>query len=98
LPSRVRIKICGITRLEDARAAIAAGADALGFVFYPSSPRHVSPDIAAAIIRELPPFVTTVGLVVNPQFDEVQQLLKAVPVFRFIRPLIQPYSKKPKKL
>lgn len=80
MPSRVRIKICGITRLEDARAAIAAGADALGFVFYPPSPRYVSPDVAAAIIRELPPFVTTVGLVVNPQLDEVQQLLKAVPL------------------
>jgi phosphoribosylanthranilate isomerase len=60
----VRIKICGITNLEDALLAVDAGADALGFVFAPS-PRQVTPEQAAAIIRELPPFVTTVGLVVN---------------------------------
>ena len=80
LSSRVRVKICGITRLEDARVAIAAGADALGFVFYPPSPRYVAPAVAAAIIRELPPFVTMVGLVVNPLFEEVQQLLQTVPL------------------
>jgi len=80
LSSRVRVKICGITRLEDARAAIVAGADALGFVFYPHSPRYLSPQKAAAIIQELPPFVATVGLVVNPLAEDVRQLLSAVPL------------------
>jgi len=59
-----RIKICGITNLPDALAAVEAGADALGFVFAPS-PRQVTPRQAAEILRELPPFVTTVGLVVD---------------------------------
>jgi len=60
----LRIKICGITNVEDALLACELGADALGFVFAPS-PRQVTPDAAAAIICELPPFVTTVGLVVD---------------------------------
>jgi phosphoribosylanthranilate isomerase len=60
----VRIKICGLTSLEDALLAVEAGADALGFIFAPS-PRQVTPQQAAAIARELPPFVTTVGLVVD---------------------------------
>ena len=78
--SRVRVKICGITRLEDALAAVAAGADALGFVFYPQSPRYIAPEAAAVLIRKLPPFVSTVGLVVNPQREEIEQLLMAVPL------------------
>lgn len=67
----MRVKICGITNLEDALAAVDSGADALGFVFFPASPRHISPDEATAIIRRLPPFVQTVGLFVNDDLETV---------------------------
>jgi phosphoribosylanthranilate isomerase len=58
----MRIKICGITNLEDARLCVAAGADALGFIFVERTPRYVTPDTAAAIVAALPPFVTPVGV------------------------------------
>lgn len=67
----VKVKICGITCLEDALAAVDAGADALGFVMYPPSSRHISPDQAAAIIRRLPPFVQTVGLFVDEELSTI---------------------------
>jgi len=57
-----RVKICGVTRLEDARVAVELGASAIGFNFFPASPRAVPPREARAIVRELPPFVTTVGV------------------------------------
>lgn len=76
----VRSKICGITRIEDAVAAVEAGADAIGLVFYAKSPRAVSIEQAAAILRVLPPFVTTVGLFVDMPRDELQHLLQRLPL------------------
>lgn len=76
----VRSKICGITRVEDALAAAAAGADAIGLVFYAKSPRAVSVLQAQQIIAALPPFVTTVGLFVDIARAELQQILADVPL------------------
>jgi phosphoribosylanthranilate isomerase len=67
----VRVKICGITNLDDALMVVEAGADALGFVFFHKSPRHISPEQAAGIINSLPPFVQTVGLFVNDDLATV---------------------------
>ncbi|MCG6953554.1 MAG: phosphoribosylanthranilate isomerase [Betaproteobacteria bacterium] len=75
---RVRIKICGITRLEDAAVAARAGADAIGLVFYPPSPRCLSPDQARGLRRALPPFVTAVALFVNPTREAVERVLTEV--------------------
>ena len=65
------IKICGIIRREDAEAAVAFGANALGFVLWPDSPRHTTTEAVAAIVRHLPPFVTPVGVFVNPSADDL---------------------------
>lgn len=78
--SRVRTKICGITRLEDAQGAIAAGADALGFVFFPDSPRFIAPARAQALIRRLPPFPARTGLFVNSSRAQVAAVLEQVPL------------------
>lgn len=77
---RTRIKICGITRADDLTAAVRAGSDAVGFVFYPPSPRALSPDRAAALVRRVEPFVTCVGLFVNAEPGSVRETLAAVPI------------------
>src|SRR5262245_34542622 len=74
----VRVKICGVTRPADAAAAIEAGADALGFMFFPPSPRHITPAQAAALTHGLPPFVTKVGVFVNPTDDDVRRAIETV--------------------
>lgn len=78
--SVVRCKICGITRVEDALAAVEAGADAIGLVFYAKSPRAVTVQQAQAILAALPPFVTTVGLFVDSTRGELNAILDAVPL------------------
>ena len=77
---RTRVKICGIVRIEDAMAAAQAGADAIGFVFDPKSPRHIHPDQALKIARALPPFITIVGLFVNAAPDTIEGVLSHVPL------------------
>jgi phosphoribosylanthranilate isomerase len=77
------VKICGITRAQDAEAAVARGADALGFICWPGSPRYIDPDRAGAIVAAVPPSVLTVGVFVNQNADEVNRIadrlaLKAV--------------------
>jgi phosphoribosylanthranilate isomerase len=76
--SRTRVKICGITRLEDARRAVDLGADALGFVFWAGSPRALGAQAAAAIVRELPPFVDAVGVFVDAPLDQMRRIVRDV--------------------
>ena len=74
---RTRTKICGITRLEDAKASILAGCDALGFVFYKESPRYIALDAFKVIVKELPPFVTKTGLFVNADPAEIEEAIQS---------------------
>lgn len=78
--SRTRIKICGLTRPEDVCAAVESGADAIGLVFYPPSPRFVSFEEASRLAALVPPFVTTVGLFVNAEPAFVREALARVPL------------------
>ena len=75
---RTRVKVCGVTRPEDARMLALAGVDALGIVFYPPSPRAVGLDLAREIIAQVPAFVTVVGLFVDPSPDSVESTLSVV--------------------
>ena len=78
-PERTRIKICGLTREEDVDAAVAAGTDAVGFVVYAPSPRHVSAERAAELAQRLPPFVTPVLLFVNASATEIIAACARIP-------------------
>ena len=78
--ARTRVKICGITREADLDAAVMAGADALGFVFYPKSPRYLEIDRAAELVRRVPPFVSRVGLFVDPTPAMLAETLAVVPL------------------
>lgn len=75
---RTRVKICGLTRTIDVQAAIQAGADAVGFVFYPPSPRATTAEQAASLIKSVPPFVQPVGLFVDVNESELLEILKTV--------------------
>ena len=77
---RTRVKICGITRPEDAAKAAEYGVDAIGLVFYAKSPRAVDTDMACRVVEALPPFVTTVGLFVDPLPQDVATILHRVPL------------------
>lgn len=79
LAHRTRIKICGLTREQDVDAAVEAGADAIGLVLYPKSPRYVSPQRAGELAKRLPPFVTPVLLLVNEPADAVRAACERVP-------------------
>ncbi|WP_130803311.1 phosphoribosylanthranilate isomerase [Acinetobacter ihumii] len=75
---RTRAKICGITRSQDVLSVVQAGADAIGFVFFPPSPRYVSPEQAQQLIEDIPPYVQVVGLFVNANADEIQSTLNQI--------------------
>lgn len=77
---RTRAKICGITRIEDVKSVVDAGADAIGFVFYPPSPRNVSIEQAAVLVEHVPAYIQTVGLFVNASLDDIQTILNQVPL------------------
>lgn len=75
---RTRAKICGITRVEDVHAVVNSGADAIGFVFYPPSPRSVSAEQASVLVQAIAPYVQVVGLFVNSSAREIQAILNTV--------------------
>ena len=74
----MKVKVCGITNIEDAWLCVENGADALGFVFYEQSKRFISPEIAKKIISELPPFIFSVGIFVNENHDKINAIAKGL--------------------
>ena len=72
----VRVKVCGITRCEDAKIAVQLGVDAIGFVFWPHSARYINPDVARQITANIPPFVCTVGVYVDPDVSWVEETVR----------------------
>src|SRR5574344_59069 len=77
---RTRAKICGITRCQDIQAVVESGADAIGLVFYPPSPRSVTVEQAAELASHIPAYVQLVGLFVNASLEQIQATLQAVPL------------------
>jgi len=77
---RTRAKICGITRIQDINSVVHAGADAIGLVFYPPSPRNVSIEQAQGLLQHIPAYVQVVGLFVNATAEEIAAVLKQVPL------------------
>lgn len=77
---RTRVKICGLTQEKDVRATVIAGADAIGLVFYPPSPRAVSLEQAVTLVKHIPAYVQVVGLFVNASFDEIANICRQVPI------------------
>lgn len=75
---RTRVKICGITRSQDIKSVVDAGADAIGFVFFPPSPRNVSVELAEELVKHVPAYIQTVGLFVNASSEEILKVLKTV--------------------
>ncbi|MFQ5754013.1 MAG: phosphoribosylanthranilate isomerase [bacterium] len=76
----VKVKICGITNLEDALMVCESGADALGFIFYQKSPRYINPAAARAMMQSLPPFITKVGVFVNMSISDLHEICEKVPL------------------
>ena len=76
----VRVKVCGITRCEDAKIAVQLGVDAIGFVFWPKSVRYISPDLARQIATNIPPFICTVGVYVDPDLEWVEETVKVAKI------------------
>ena len=81
---RTRAKICGITRIQDIQSVVQAGADAIGFVFFPPSPRSVNKAEAIALVQAVPTYVQVVGLFVNATADEIAEILKDVHLVQFL--------------
>ena len=78
--TRTRVKFCGFTRSQDVQVAVQSGADALGFVLYDKSPRYVAPEHVAVLARDVPAFISTVGLFVNSSEDDIRAVLRHAPI------------------